>query len=390
MKPTTPQQVSVLSADRGACSRAWAEIHLGAVAGNLTAIRSLTARGTKVMAVVKADAYGHGLVPVATVAQAAGAEWLGVATVAEGSTLREAGLTVPIALLCGFAPEEANTLVDNNITPSIGDSEALAAITHAVRRSECKTPYAIHLDIDTGIGRAGIQPQEAVSLWQAATNAGLHVSGLCTHFADADGAEDTFSRQQEALFEQTYAALRVAGAQFDLIHLSNSPATLRTYGLTGNLVRPGLLLYGIAPRNTHASTADNLTPILTLKARVAAVRELDAGQPISYGMTHRLQRKSRVATVLIGYGDGYPRRLSNCGRMLLHGQYAPILGRVCMDQTVIDVTDIPAVMAGDTAVCIGQQDCERITVSQIASLIDATEHEITTCLLPRIPRLYLS
>ncbi len=384
-----PQSASLLSTNRVACNRAWAEIALGAVPDNLAAIRRLIAPDTKVLAVVKADAYGHGLVPVALAAQAAGAEWLGVATVAEGASLRGAGLTVPIALLCGFAPEDAATLVDNNITPSIGDSDALAAIVQAVRHSESKVPYAIHLDIDTGIGRAGEQPREAVSLWQSAKHVGLNVSGLCTHFADADGANDTFSRQQEALFEKTYSELRSAGAQFDLIHLSNSPATLRTYGSTGNLVRPGLLLYGIAPRNTPPEIAAPLRALLTLNARVAAVRELPAGQPISYGMTHRLQCKSRVATVLIGYGDGYPRRLSNCGRMLIHGRYAPILGRVCMDQTVVDVTEIPAVVAGDTAVCIGTQDNQSITVLQIASLIDATEHEITTCLLPRIPRLYL-
>lgn len=383
--------------------RAWAEIDLEAISSNVRALKAALGSTVRLLAVVKADAYGHGLIPVSETALAAGADWLGVAAVAEGAALRHAGIDSPIALLCVPAPDEAECIVANRITPVVGDKVTLAAIAKAAEAAGSHAdPFAIHMDIDTGMGRSGVQPGRAADLWRAANDAGLRVTGLMTHFADAENPQADVTIAQRRAFHEARELLAAAGAHFDVVHANNSAATLNGFIPAGNLVRPGLLLYGIWPamENTQAASLaplasglwprpSSLIPALTLKARVATVRELAAGHTVSYGATHRLARPSRIATVLIGYGDGYPRRLSNRGCMLLNGKRAPILGRICMDQTVVDVTDIPGVEPGDEAVSIGEQAGDRIAVEEIAALVETTEHEITTCLTRRIPRLHL-
>ncbi len=369
-------------------TRAWVEVNLEAVRGNVRSAQDWVGANARIMAVVKADAYGHGLLPVARVALDAGAAWLGVAAVGEGIALREAGIQAPICLLCAFGQNEAGVLIEHAITPLVGDAVSLDALicarsTAPALQSQDANRFAIHLDVDTGIGRSGVQPAQAVGLWQRAVRAGLNVSGVSTHFADADNEDRLLTPQQERAFDHTCARLTEAGARFEWVHAANSPAMLRGCVSAANLARPGLLLYGIGP----APYA--LAPVLALKAAVATVRDLPAGHGISYGATHRLTRPSRIATVLIGYGDGYPRRLSNQGQMLIRGHRVPILGRVCMDQTVVDVTDTPDIMPGDEAVCIGTQGSERIAIEDIATLIDTTPHEITTCLTARLPRLYV-
>jgi alanine racemase len=384
-------------------ARAWAEVDLGAIRANVAALRTHLPFSIQLLAVVKADAYGHGLVPVARSAWEAGAAWLGVATVDEGSALRSAGIEAPIALLCAPLPEQAGAIVKHRLTAAVGDMTTLQALAAVAKHAKAGAePAAIHLEIDTGMGRSGAQAEEALALWQAARAIGtLKVTGLATHFADADGPDTALTHRQEQQLRQVRAALERDGARFEVVHLSNSAGTLRFQAAGGNLIRPGLLLYGISPSLPAADESSSserrqdthslaLRPALTLKARVATVRALPAGHPISYGATHRLTRASLVATVLIGYGDGYPRRLSNRGHLLLQGRRAPILGRVCMDQTVVDVTDIPGVAPGMEAVCIGAQGTDRIAVEEIATRIETTEHEITTCLTARIPRIYLT
>src|SRR5579871_3921625 len=345
--------------------RAWAEVDLAALRANVTALRASLGPSAPLLAVVKADAYGHGMIPVAQTAIAVGVAWLGVATTAEGAALRAAGIDASIVLLCAPPPGETQALLEHRLIPTIGNHAQIEALAEAARIVGRSERAEIHLDLDTGMGRSGALPAEAVGLWQASLAAGLRVTGLTTHFADADGEEEGFSRAQETAFRAARAALEQAGACFDHIHLSCSAALLRFGVAGGNLVRPGLLLYGMSPLRTTLPTQTlPITPVLTLKACVATVRKLPAGHPISYGVTHRLTRPSRVATVLIGYGDGYPRRLSNRGSVLLHGKRAPILGRVCMDQMIVDVTDIPAAAPGDAAVCIGAQGNERISVEE--------------------------
>ena len=389
-RPLTPEtrhpllrgNILLLESENCLSRRAWIEVDLGTLRDNVRAIRAYSGGEKKVLAVVKANAYGHGMLPVAKAALEAGAAWLGVATVEEGSALREAGINAPVALLCHFAPDEAADVLALGLTPTVGDWDTLQALISASRRTEKKG--IVHLEIDTGIGRSGILPHDAVAFGRCAAESGLRVRGLCTHFADPDAEASPFAVAQLEIFESVRASLEAAGARFDWIHVSSSAAILRFPQRGGNLVRPGLLLYGLRP-TLNASIL--LRPALALKARVATVRALPAGHNISYGLTCALQRSSRVATVLIGYGDGYPRRLSNIGHVLLHGKPAPILGRVCMDQTVIDVTEIPEAAAGDIAVCIGQQGAAQISAESLSALIETTEHEITTALSARLPRI---
>ena len=367
-------------------SRAWLEIDLSAIRENVRAIRNCIGAEREVLAVVKADAYGHGMIPSARAALEAGAAWLGVAGVAEGRALRSAGMDAPIALLCHPAPAEMDALLSARLTPTLGDWDTLQTLIAAVRRLPSRrSPVAVHLEIDTGIGRSGVLPTAAPALWRMAEDSGLRVSGLCTHFANPDGLHPDFTRRQLASFQETRRMLEAGGARFDWIHVSGSAGTLRFAAESGNLVRPGLLLYGLRPA---VESAIALRPALTLQARVATVRALPAGHNVSYGLTCTLMRPTLAATVLIGYGDGYPRRLSNCGQVLLHGQAAAVLGRVCMDQIVVDVTDLPPVRPGDAAVCIGRQGDAQITAESLAALIDTTEHEITTGLTARLPRIY--
>ncbi|HEV2474728.1 MAG TPA: alanine racemase [Chthonomonadales bacterium] len=371
--------------ERPQALRAWAEVDLEAVKSNAAAIVKL-AGPAAVMAVVKADAYGHGLIPVARAALAGGAACLGVATVEEGAALRAAGLNSPISLLCGFALPEAASVVAHRLIASVGDVTSVEAIARAAQPG---THPEVHLEIDTGMGRAGVLPGSAVSLYRKAKAAGLNVTGMFTHFADADGADPGLTLMQQQQFHNAAGDLAAEGAQIGQFHLCNSAAAIRLDSGCGTLVRPGLLLYGIVPLACSRRDLPPLKPALALKAAICSVRSLPRGATISYGATHRLARDSRVATMLLGYGDGYPRRLSNRGCVLLHGRRAPILGRVCMDQTVLDVTGIPQAAAGDIAVCIGEDGTEQITVEQIAEEIDTTEHEITTCLTKRVPRLHL-
>jgi len=384
-------------------SRAWVEIDLQRIRDNARSLVKCSGPDRQVMAVVKADAYGHGLLPVAREAAAAGAQWLGVATVSEGADLRAAGISAPIALLCLPSPVELQHVAEHRLTPLIGDERL------AIGLGRIAAGLEVHLDIDTGMGRSGALPEDAAALFRICERAGLQVSGICTHFADADGRDPELTVLQCERFAEARRAAEDAGARFAWVHAGNSAATLR-FALDGcNLARPGLLLYGLHPdlpglcdpepgettlprqepgMGERMLPRPVVQPVLTLRARVGAVRDLPAGHTVSYGATFRLTRRSRVATVLIGYGDGYPRRLSNCGEMLLHGRRVPILGRVCMDQTVVDVTDIPDATPGDIAVCIGQDGDAAISAEEIARHIGATEHEITTCLSSRLPRIY--
>jgi alanine racemase len=384
-------------------SRAWAEIDLRALQENVQTLVAALSADRRLMAVVKADAYGHGLVPIARGALAAGANWLGVATVFEGVALRSAGIAAPIALLCVPAPDDVHRIIGYRLTPLVGDTELVACLARVDRTAALE----VHLDVDTGMGRSGVLPEQVVQLFRQCREAGLRVTGICTHFADADGADPSLTGLQWERFAGARRAAEAAGACFEWVHAGNSAALLRFPPNGCNLVRPGLLVYGLRPvageGEIQAGSQEQtkpgeeiglarqmpyVRPVLALKARVGAVRDLPAGHTISYGATFRLARPSRVATVLIGYGDGYSRRLSNRGEMLIRGGRAPILGRVCMDQTVVDVTEIPGVAAGDIVTCIGSDGQGTITAEEIARRIDTTEHEITTCLTGRLPRLY--
>ncbi len=378
-------------------ARAWVEISQSALLGNIHALRArLGSKGkTRLMAVVKADAYGHDLSLVAPICWGAGIADFGVATVEEGIALRSmVPAQAAISIITATLPADASAITEHRLTPFVGDLRLARALSGAGQHQNIRVN--VHLDIDTGIGRAGILASEAADLFGAMQALPcLEVTGIATHFADADeDAED--AQQQNALFRQALCALGEP-AKHLLVHAGNSPALL-ALGDTAQygLVRPGLLLYGIEPApGMFASSAFGdegelaLRPVLSVRARVLLCRHLPGGATISYGRTYTVPGSGGVyATLGIGYGDGWPRRLgSGVGHALLGGQAVPICGRVCMDQLVVDVSHIPAVHPGDIAMLIGADGGEQITAGQIASLIQTTPHEVSTCLTSRLPRI---
>ena len=365
--------------------RAWVEVDLQCISTNVVRVRQFIGANREIMAVVKADGYGHGMAASAQAAVKGGATWLGVATVDEAALLAPLNLKCPICLLCPFAPGQAEIIGQGVVIPTIGDVEQLETL----KRHPCKPNLPIHLEIDTGMGRSGSLPQYAVALHRRALELGFLPQGLSTHYSDPIGASDaTLNPTQQVMFQQAYQALQAAGAKFPWIHLDASGAIVSLDDDMGNLVRPGLLIYGIQPDTNNP--VQQIAPAMSVYARVATVRTLPAGHPISYGGIHRLTRESRLATVLIGYGDGYPRRLSNKGQVILGGHRAHILGAVCMDQIVVDVTDLPYVKPGDVACCLGGPGSDKITANEIAATIATTVHEIPTTLTNRLPRKYVN
>lgn len=367
--------------------RVWAEIDLAALAHN---IALLTARfaPARVMAVVKADAYGHGVRQIAPLCFEFGLTDFGVATPAEGAALR---LLLPpdaaIYLLGPALPSEAAAIVHHRLTLLLSSLEMGQALSSAAQTQN--VAVSAHLDLDTGIGRAGAQLSEAHVLL-AALDAlpSFQITGLATHFADADG-NPADARAQHALFLRFLETLGPRTHPL-LVHASNSPAALNLPDTAHHaLLRPGLLLYGIEPTPGLFTERDLLLrPVLTLKTRVSLCRRLPAGATISYGRTYTVPPGGGTyATLTVGYGDGYPRGLSGRGVVLLHGKRAPICGRVCMDQIVVDVSAIPNVQAGDAATLIGTDGSETITAGELAALIPTTPHAITTGLTARVGRV---
>lgn len=366
--------------------RVIAEVDLGAIRHNLAAIRARIGVRTDVMAVVKADAYGHGAPEVARAALEAGAEWLGVASVAEGAALRVEFPGVNICVLAPFSPDEAEEIAVRRLTPLVSDLDGARALSRAAHKA--RGSARVHIEVDTGMGRSGALPETVVRLAEYMNRMpAMLITGMATHFPCAESDPD-LTRQQLATFLKTADAVRAADTLLNYLHCASSAAILRYPQAHLNLVRPGLLLYGLLPNVPEDTPPLDVRPALTLRTHVALVRGLPAGKSLSYGQTFTLDRPARIATIPVGYGDGYPRRLSNRGHVLIGGRRAPIVGRVCMDVTLVDVTDLPDARVGDEVVLIGAQGEDRITAEEMARAIDTTEHEITTCLTRRVPRVY--
>lgn len=369
--------------------RIWAEINADALAHNIALLKRRFGPA-RIMAVVKADAYGHGMSLVAPLCAELGLTDFGVATPAEGAALRPLlPADAAIYLLGPALPSEAPAIVFHRLTPLVSSLEMGQALSAAARIQNASAE--VHLDVDTGIGRAGVQPTDAPSLLaQLDALPHLRVTGLATHFASAD--EDLVDvHQQWSEFADFLTSLGERASTL-LLHASNSPASLvLPKAARHKMIRPGLLLYGIEPTPGAFTGRDlPLKPVLSLKTHVTLCRFLPGGATISYGRTYTVPSGGGTyATLGVGYGDGYPRGLSNLGAVLLHGQRAPICGRVCMDQIVVDVSDIPGVRAGDIATLIGTDGSETLTAGSLAALLPTTPHEITTRLTARVPRRLL-
>jgi alanine racemase len=363
----------------------WAEIDLEAISHNLRQIKGkIEPYGAEILAVVKDNAYGHGAVEVAQVAADIPVYMLGVATVEEGIELRAAGIDLPILNLCCILPEQARQVVQHDITQTVCDLNVCESLSREA--DNLGKQARVHVKIDTGMGRIGVRYDEAAGFMKTiAQLPRLNVEGAFTHFAVAE-SDEAFTHLQLDRFNSVISDLDSIGIHIPLKHAANSAATLGLPESYFNMVRPGLAIYGIHPSETLRET--QLKPALSLKTRVFYLKEVPPGWSISYGRTYITEKPTVVASLAIGYGHGYNRRLSNSGEVLIRGTRAPIIGTVCMDQCLCDVTHIPGVSMGDEAVLIGRQGNQEITADDVAERIGTIPYEILCAINARVPRIW--
>ncbi len=364
----------------------YALIDLDAIAHNVAALKQRVGSGTELWAVVKANAYGHGIVPVARTALSAGATRLAVARIAEGVALRRAGVTAPILVMGYHTPAETEAAIAHDLTMTVNDEAFVRALAEQAR--DAGVQAQVHVKVDTGMGRFGRLPDELLSFLERLTHyPQLALEGLWTHFATADEADKTFARKQFAMFR--YAAF-LARDKFEIpyLHVANSAAILDMPETHLDAARPGIAIYGLYP-SAEVSADVALRPALTLVSHVGRVRTLPPGASVSYGRIFIAQKRTRVALLPIGYGDGVHRLLSNRGQVLIRGRRARIIGRVCMDNIMVDVTDVDGVQEEDEAVLIGRQGEDRISAEEVATCAQTINYEVTTSLLPRATRVYI-
>ncbi len=379
---STPAAARVLSGS-------WVEVDVSAIRANIRAVKAFVGPKVAILAVVKTDAYGHGLLAAARTACEEGCMALAVGRFEEGLALRENGIECPI-LLIGPPPVHGFAhLIRARITPIISSFEHAAEI--ACEAESRGRPVAVHVKVDTGMGRLGFSwrefPDAALAL---AATPGLVVEGICSHFSCAERPALPFTRKQIVRFRRALKEARSAGLSPSIVHTTNSGGVLFYPEAHFNAVRPGLLLYGLRPGRTPIPAGLSLRPALSLKARLALVKRVPKGTHLSYGATFRTLRNSVVGVIPAGYADGFPRRLSNRGYVLAGGRRCPIAGRICMDQSIVDLTDVPGARAGDEVVILGRQGREEITVFELSQDLSMTPHEVTTLIPARVPRIYRS
>ncbi len=374
---------------------AWVEVNLSAIEHNTRRLIEIVGPGVELLAMVKANGYGHGAVEVSRVALRAGATWLGVVSVGEGLELRRAGINARILVL-GYTPSEwTRSAVENDLTLTIFSLDAAHAVSETARALNCRS--RIHIKVDTGMARLGVTPDQAVEFARAVRALdNIDIEGVLTHFSMADtpdahgikGWGIEYTRNQLAQFRGVVDAFERAGIPLHYRHCSNSPAILNLSEANFNLVRTGILLYGLDPSDEVPRPPD-FVPALSFKTRVAAVRQVPVGTYISYGATFRTERPSRLAVIMVGYADGFRRKPSNYGEVLIRGRRAPIAGRVAMDQAITDVTDIESVQVGDEVVLIGKQGTVEIRAEDIAGILGTNNYEVVTAISPRLERRYI-
>jgi alanine racemase len=345
------------------------------------------ADGRKIIAVVKAGAYGHGAVAISRCLLKLGTDMLGVALLEEGQELRQAGINAPILVMGALFPAQAEAIVESGLTPVIFDKALAHTLSQAAEKRGVTIP--VHVKIDTGMNRIGLSPEEAPAFIRELQKSGcLSVQGLMTHFADVDLRDKAFAAKQMDCFEALVKALEVEGIIIPHRHAANSAALLDYDRALFTMVRPGLMLYGYNPLEEDKS-GTKLRPALSLTTRIACIKNVSAGASISYGRTFVTKRESVIATLPIGYADGYSRGLSNKGEALVRGIRVPVVGRVCMDMCMLDVTEVPDVQAGDEVVLIGKQGQITITADDLAAKTGTIAYEVLCGITSRIPRIYV-
>lgn len=340
------------------------------------------------MAVVKANGYGHGVVEVSRVCQERGVDFLGVASLDEAMTLRAAGTKLPILVL-GYIPREfARTVVGEGIRATIFEPGLAEALSRAA--VELGQTAHVHIKIDTGMGRLGYQanPETVGEIIRISQLPGLHLEGIFTHFALADVPDKSYTFEQLRVFEELLDNLAREGVGFDIRHCANSAALMEIPQTRFNMVRAGIVIYGLYPDPGHRPPGFSLIPAMQLKSRVSFVKTLHCGQSVSYGRTYCCTGDTRVATVPIGYADGYSRLLSNRAWACINGQRAPLIGTVCMDQVMFDVSAIPGVKEGDEVLLFGRPE-NGVTADDLAGIIGTINYEVVCAVSSRVPRIYI-
>jgi alanine racemase len=366
----------------------WAEIDLDALASNFREVRRRVGDAVKVMGVVKADAYGHGALECARRLASEGAEWFGVATPEEGFALRRAGLTQGILSFCGFWEGQAEECLGRRIVPVVYKLEMAEALDAAARAAGVVAD--VHVKLDTGLGRLGVRYDEAAEFAGKIFDLkNIRVDGLMTHFAAADEPRrDCFTEEQSKRYKDALAAFRARGHRPTYEHLANSAATFAHPETHGNMVRPGGVLYGLwRDVLPPLAKAPALRPVMSLRSRITLLKRVHAGETLGYGCTFEASREMKVATVPAGYADGYARALSNRGRVIVRGKLAAVVGRVSMDLTLLDVTDVPGVEAGDSVTLLGADGELTVNAEDIAETIGTLSYEVTCGISARVPRV---
>ena len=366
---------------------ATAEIDTGAFIHNIRTVQDCLPPECEIMAVVKADAYGHGAVALADIALASGATWLGVARCLEGAALRQHGIQAPILVLGPTWPEEVETLVDNRLTPTIGNCDDASRLNQQAARHGLT--YPMHLKVDTSMSRYGLLPRDCPDfLGRLGEWPHLHLQGVMTHLATADAPDDGGrTRRHLQDFHGVLQAAADGGVKPRYVHAAGSAGIFRYPESHGNLVRPGISLYGSHPFPSHRACA--LRPVMKWTTRVVRVQSVPAGTGVSYGHTFVTQRTSRLGTLPVGYADGLDRGLSNLGEVLVRGRRAPLVGRVCMGLCVIDLTDVPQAQVGDEAVLIGDQGEDLLSVDDMAARCGRIPYELLCGIGQQVPRRHL-
>lgn len=372
-------------------NRVYAKIDLDAAAYNMEQMKKRIGGGARLIAVVKTDAYGHGAVPLAEVFEKLDYVWgYAVASLDEGMILRKHGIKKPILVLGCVFPDQYDDMVRNDIRAAVYMEEMALGMAEAARKAG-KKAY-IHIKTDTGMGRIGfpVSEESADIIERISKLEDIKIEGMFTHFAKADETDKTYTYDQHRKFMWMKEQMEKRGVEIPYYDCDNSAGIIDFPDMKHDLARAGISTYGMYPSEEVNQNAVDLKPVLSLVSHVIFVKTVEPGTSISYGGTFVAPEKMRVATIPVGYGDGYPRSLSNKGTVLIHGKRARILGRVCMDQFMVDVTDIPDVKFMDQAVLIGEDQGDRITVEELAGLSGRFNYEFVCCLGKRIPRVYTS
>ncbi len=364
----------------------WVEVNLDAISHNINQIKCLVEKkGSKLLAVVKDNAYGHGAIEVAKLAGKIPVYEIGVATVDEAIELRQAGINLPILVLGTTLPEYAEDIIKNNVTQTVCDLNICKKLSETAKKLHKRAK--VHVKVDTGMGRIGIHYEDTLDLIKSINQfPELEIEGIFTHFAVAD-TEESYTNLQIERFQSIISNIEKNNICIPIKHSANSSAVLNFPSSYFDMVRPGIAIYGIYPCHNPKIKID-LKPALSLKTRVVYLKEVPEGESLSYGRTYFTRKNTKVATIAIGYGHGLNRKLSNIGEVIIRGKKAPIIGTICMDQSLCDVSHIADISVGDEVVVIGKQGDEEITADDLANKIGTIPYEILCNINERIPRLY--